>query len=148
MNKNFILNTFKKMESRGWDTLYFAIDIHDTCIKANYKAKPIPTEFFDKAERVLQRISRRSDSCLILYTCSHPAEIEEYKNFFSSKKIHFKYVNENPEAQNTAYGFFEKKFYFNFMFDDKAGFDPENDWAIIEEALDELDGITKAKKSK
>ena len=30
---------------------------------------------------------------------------------------------------------FEKKFYFNILLDDKAGFDPETDWSVIKEYL-------------
>lgn len=142
MRKKHILETFKKMGPRKWDTLFWAVDIHDTIIKANYsKTGVLPTEFFPKAKEVLQRISKRTDCRLILFTCSHPGEIEKYMKFFTDNGITFSHVNKNPEAENTAYGFFEHKFYFNFLLDDKAGFDPMEDWDIIDSALDEIDEL-------
>lgn len=145
MRRKHIINTFSKKAEKNWDTLYWAIDIHDTCIAANYKANDIPTEFYPKAKEVLQRLTSRKDCCLILFTCSHPHEIEKYIELFKTHGIEFKFVNENPDAKNTAYGYFEKKFYFNFMLDDKAGFDPNTDWAVINDALDEIDGIETKK---
>ncbi len=131
MNKNHILNTFKKIEQRGWDTLYWAVDIHDTCIKSNYSTENIPTEFFPLAKETLQILSNRPDCCLILFTCSHQHHIEQYLTLFKDCDIIFKYVNENPEVPNTELGAYDKKFYTNFYLDDKAGFDPEVDWNII-----------------
>lgn len=139
MTKKHIINTFNKKIERNWSQLYWAVDVHDTCVKANYQAGNIPKEFFPGAKEALRRITNRSDCTLILYTCSHPHEIEEYLKFFESHGIKFKFVNKNPEAVNTAFGFFEHKFYFNFLLDDKAGFDAHADWATIHTALDEIE---------
>jgi hypothetical protein len=139
MRKKHILNTFGKKAEKKWDTLYWAVDIHDTCIKANYKSNDLPTEFFPLAKEALLKIGSRPDCCLVLFTCSHPHEIEKYLEFFKSHGINFKYVNKNPEAANTAFGFFEDKFYTNFILDDKAGFDPATDWKTILDALDEVE---------
>lgn len=136
--KKHIEKIFKLKEARNWDTIYWAVDVHDTCIVANYKAGEIPTEFFPHAKEVLQMISERKDCCLILYTCSYPKEIEKYLEFFKSHNINFKYVNKNPEAENTAFGHFEVKFYFNILLEDKAGFDAEEDWIKIKEVLQTL----------
>ncbi len=138
MNKEYILKTFNKKKDRNWTQLYWAIDLHDTCLKASYD-NSIDPEFFPLAKEVLQRISNREDCCLIMYTCSYPAEIGQYRKFFKDNGINFKYVNCNPEADNTPYGFFESKFYFQFLLDDKSGFDANNDWKNIMEALDELE---------
>ncbi len=88
---------------------------------------------------MLQRLSKRKDVTLILYTCSHPHEIVEYLKFFEDNEIHFKYVNENLDCPNTAFGCFDKKFYYNIMLEDKAGFDASEDWDEIDEALNEID---------
>jgi hypothetical protein len=106
---------------------------------SNYTADEIPTQFAPHAEETLQRLSKRDDTVLIMYTCSYPAEIEKYQEFFKSRGIIFKYVNENPEAKNTAFGFFEKKLYCNIILDDKSSFDMHKDWSDIFEALDILD---------
>lgn len=141
MRRQHIINTFSKKAEKKWDTLYWAVDIHDTCIKANYKAGDIPTEFFPNAKEALTKIGNREDCCLILFTCSHPHEIEKYLDYFKSHGIKFKHVNKNPEAENTAFGFFEHKFYTNFILDDKAGFDPKQDWPMIINALEEVEYI-------
>lgn len=141
MRKKHILNTFGRKAEKKWDTLYWAVDIHDTCIKANYKAGNIPTEFFPGAKEALLKIASRPDCCLILFTCSHPHEIDKYLQYFEDHGIKFKHVNKNPEAANTAFGFFEHKFYTNFILDDKAGFDPTTDWTMIMEALEEVEYI-------
>ena len=137
--KELILKTYKIAVQRGWNCTFWAIDIHDVIIKSNYKAGDIPTEFLGDSKKVLQRISLRNDIVLILYTCSYPNEIEQYLELFRNNKINFKYVNENPECLNTGFGFFEKKFYFNVLFEDKAGFIPERDWPLVTEALDIID---------
>ncbi len=139
MNKSHILKTFNKIKERNWDTLYWAIDVHDTVIKANYSTTELPTEFFMLACEALQRLSKRSDCCLILFTCSHEHDIKKYLDFFESNGIIFKFVNENPDVPNTTLGSFDKKFYTNFYLDDKAGFDPTTDWLEIHRALDILE---------
>lgn len=144
--KKHILATYEKKIVRNWDTIYWAIDIHDTCVVANYKSGDIPTEFFPYAKKVLQRLSKRTDTKLFLYTCSHPHEIEQYFAFFNEHKIKFHWCNENPEAVNTAYGFFDKKPYSQILLDDKAGFDPFEDWKNINEALIIIDNKIRNKK--
>lgn len=139
MTRKHILNTFKKKKSHNWDTLYWSIDIHDTCILSNYSVTDVPKEFFPLAKEALLKISARKDCRLIMWTCSYPEQIKEYEEFFSSHGIKFEFVNENQSAQNTVYGFFEKKFYTNFILDDKAGFDAHTDWKIIIDALDEVE---------
>jgi hypothetical protein len=139
MNKEHILKTFKKINERNWDTLYWAVDIHDTMIKSNYSTTELPKEFFPHAKEVMQRLSNRTDCVLILFTCSHNTEIKKYLELFEANKINFKFVNENPDVPNTALGSFDEKFYTNFYLDDKAGFDPETNWLEINQALDILD---------
>lgn len=117
---------------KGWDRIYICIDIHDTMIKANYKHGQIPTEFYPHAIEVLQHLTERPDVKLILYTCSHPHEIEEYTVLFKSHGIVFDFINENPEVKTdlNGYGNYDKKPYFNVLLDDKAGFQP-HDWLGI-----------------
>jgi len=130
-------NHFNAMRSRGWDKTYWFFDIHSTILKPNYKEGDIPKEFYPKSKEVLQHISKRDDVTMILYTCSHPHEVQEYIDFFDSHNIHFEYVNENPEVVNsqTSYGCYDKKPYMNVLFEDKAGFDPDKDWRRVESVI-------------
>ncbi len=124
-------NHFKALEKHpSWGFTYWAFDLHSTIIVPNYDNVNIPKEFYPHAKEVLQMLSKRDDMVLIMYTCSHPHEIEQYLELFEENGIHFKYVNENPEVltDHNGYGYYEKKFYFNVLFEDKAGFDAENDW--------------------
>ena len=128
-----IHNAIKKAKQRGWDTTYWSIDIHDTIVEGNYKTNDIPTTFYPFAKEVLQLLTQREDVKLILFTCSHPHEIDQYIQFFESNGIHFDYINENPEVQTdlNGYGNYDKKFYFNVLMDDKAGFNPLLEWEAI-----------------
>lgn len=118
---------------RGWDRTFWAIDIHGTLIKPNYTADEIPTDTYEHAIDCLKILSDDPSVCLILYTCSHNHEILEYLEFFKSKGVNFEYINENPEVKTDlgGYGCYDKKPYFNILFEDKAGFDAETDWLRV-----------------
>lgn len=141
MIENLIKKTFDIAKKRNWDKTFWAIDVHETMIIPNYKSNDIPKVWYPYALEVMQMLSKRSDVCLILYTCSHPHEIELYNKFFKEHNIDFKYVNENPEVKTDAqgYGNYDKKFYFNVLFDDKANFDANNDWKRILDFLNSYD---------
>lgn len=134
--KKLFLETFKLKRKKNWDKIYIAVDIHGVILVPNYKTGEICTEFYPLAKDTLVKLSRRKDIELILYTCSYSHEIEQYKKLFSDNKINFKYVNENPEVENNGYGDFTKKFYFNILLDDKAGFVPAKHWKKINKIID------------
>lgn len=133
-----IRNAFKHASDRSWERTYWAVDIHGTMIVPNYKGGDVPNEFYPWAKEVLQRISQREDIVLILFTCSHPNELNQYRSLFTEHNIRFQYINENPEVTNGAYGCYDQKIYFNVLFEDKAGFDPHEDWKLVHDLLDEL----------
>lgn len=118
---------------RGWDKGYFFFDIHGTILKPNYQYGNIPKDYYPYAKEALQEISKLSDVEMVLYTCSHPHEINEYLELFETDNIRFKYVNENPEVPTdiNGYGCYDKKPYINVLFEDKAGFDPETEWKMV-----------------
>jgi len=131
--KSILTNHFEYKIVRHWDKVYYAFDIHGTILKPNYQYGNTPKDFYPMALETLQLISKLPDICMILYTCSHPHEIDEYLELFKENDIHFQYVNENPEVptDTNGYGNYDKKPYMNVLFEDKAGFDPENDWAEV-----------------
>ena len=130
-------NHFKYKEERGWDKTFWFFDIHATILKPNYTFGDIPKEFYPYAKETLQILSKLPDVELIIYTCSHPHEIEQYLDFFKENGIDFKYVNENPEVktQLNGYGCYDKKPYMNVLFEDKAGFDAETEWEEVLELI-------------
>ena len=130
-----INKTLALAKSKGWDKTFWAFDIHDTILKPNWSTEEIPTEFYPLAKEALQLITNRKDIVCMLFTCSHPHELNKYLAFFQSHSIHFDYVNENPEVSSKKYGFYERKPYFNVLFEDKAGFDPYEDWPEVLDLL-------------
>ena len=126
---------FKVSKERDWDYFYVFIDLHQTVLLPDYD-KTFVSEFYPHAKRVMQKMSNRKDMKLIMYTCSHPDEIENYINLFEDSGIHFDWINENPDVAGTKYGDFTKKPYMNVLLEDKAGFDANEDWLKIEKLLD------------
>lgn len=131
-----IEKSFKRAKQKGWNKTFWAFDIHETIILPNWKYGTIPTEFYPLAKETLQLISSRDDIVMLLFTCSHPHEIPQYVELFKKEGIHFAYVNENPEVLNEKYGYYDSKPYFNVLFEDKAGFDPYEDWGKVKELLE------------
>lgn len=131
------INHFDLKSQRGWDKTFWFFDIHSTILRPNYKAGNVPKEFYPMAKETLQYLSKLPDVEMIIYTCSHSNEVEEYLQLFEENDIHFKYVNENPEVVTDlkGYGNYDKKPYMNVLFEDKAGFDAETEWAEVYELM-------------
>jgi len=124
---------------RNWDRVYWAIDLHSTLIMPNYqRMKAEDVEYYPHSLEVMQALSERSDAKLMMYTCSWDREILEYQKRFRADGILFDWEGHNPEVNQTEYGCYTKKPYFNILLDDKAGFDPDNDWIRLLEALEQL----------
>lgn len=136
-----IRNCLENAKLKGWDKTYWAFDIHGTMLKPTFKTGVVSTEFYPYAKETLQLIGKRNDIVKIIFTCSYPHEITEYVKYFEAHGIHFDYVNENPDVCTGAYGHYERKFYFNVLFEDKAGFDPLTDWKLVYELLNTSTGI-------
>jgi hypothetical protein len=135
-----IENAFKTKVDRGWDRIYVAVDLHGTVLEPDYHSDGISTKFYPYAAETLLEFSKRSDVKLIMYTCSYPEEIGEYLTFFRSHDIIFDYINCNPEVKtgDSKHGYFEDKFYCNLLLDDKALFNPLEDWKPLLESLNML----------
>jgi len=137
LDTNFhnIPNSFKIAKQRNYNKTYWFFDIHSTILKPDYNN--VAKIYYPMAKEVLQKLSNRPDICICLYTCSYPEEIKDYLTFFENDNIVFEYTNRNPEASNTKHGFFEDKPYMNVLFEDKAGFDADVDWYIVNNLIDE-----------
>lgn len=135
---------YSDMERKGWEYIFVFMDLHSTLIKPNYEAGNIPKEFYDGALEGLKMMTNTDEIKLIMYTCSHPHEIEEYVELFKQHGVIFDYINENPEVKTNpqGYGCYDKKPYFNVLFEDKAGFYAEEDWEPINEYLADRYSVT------
>lgn len=126
-----IENAFRHKKEKRWAKTYWAFDVHGTILKPNHRRDVISTEFYPCAIEVMQMLSKRTDVIRILYTCSYPNEIDQYLELFRNNGIHFHYVNSNPEVADGGYGYYKEKFYFNVLFEDKAGFSGDTDWPDV-----------------
>ena len=135
MNPFNIKKTFEDKISRGWEKVYICIDLHDVVIEGKYKRHNEGADFGPNAVRVLQQLSYRPDVVLILWSSSHDDAVAGMLEKMKLHNIEFRYVNENPECPNTHLCDFAKKFYFNILLDDKAGFEIDRDWYLVEAAF-------------
>lgn len=125
---------FTMKKDKGWDYLYFMIDIHNTVIKPTYD-KSTDFEFFPYAKETLQLICRQKDIKTIMWTSTYPDIINQYEDKFWEYGIVFDFVNENPDFEDDYIRCFIDKFYYDIGFDDKFGFDAETDWKEIYDYL-------------
>ena len=135
MNVFNIERAFKQKAERGWDTLYWMIDLHDTIFPGMY-ASDQTYEVYDGAIEVLKWISDRPDMKIIVWTSSYASHVDEVSEYFKSEHgIALDWCNENPECGSTELADFETKPYMNVLLDDKAGFEGETDWKLIKDEL-------------
>ena len=138
-----VIKIYQKKESRGYKKLYWAIDLHNTILKFNYK-KDMAMDFYPYALGVLKLLSEDKESVLILYTATIHYQIKALLDTLEEKGIVFKYINENPEVGNSELADYSEKFCYNILLDDRAGFRPEYEWKDIYEYLNTiLDTMTE-----
>ena len=110
-------------KKKGWEKTYWAIDLHNTIIPSSYNKDKNDYKMYPFAAEALRELTKRNDVCIILFSSSFESELEKTRNFFVDYEIFIDFTNENPECPNTEYADFSKKFYFDVLIDDKAGFD-------------------------
>lgn len=132
MNIFNIERSFKMKDERNWDTLYVATDLHSTIIKPHYNDT---VEFYPDSIEVIKWFNSRPDFRVILWTSSYEPEITAFLIEAHKKGIRIDFVNSNPLEQNSKKGCFTRKFYFNILLEDRAGFVGETDWTLIKNEL-------------
>lgn len=131
MNPFNIEKAFQDKVKRGWNTLYVLIDAHGTLTKPGHDK----VEFYPGAIEVMKWFNGRKDFKVILWTSSHQKEIDALKFDAAKSGFYFDFINENPAEPNSERANFDKKFYFNILLEDKAGFVGETDWALVKSEL-------------
>lgn len=130
---------------RGWDTIYVAVDWHGTISPSTYSKDLSKISFYSGAIGALKKLSSHPKVKLILYTSSSETSCEWLIEYLRFHGVVFSYVNCNPEVKNTDTGNFDSKFYFNILLDDKAGFDPTDDWYEITKIMNLFEGNIQIK---
>ena len=125
-----IERAYRTMEERGWDTIYWAVDLHGVCLKSNYEQGGYTWHNF-WAKKVMKLISDKPENHIILWSSVHDDEKRAIVDFFWREGIVVQGFNSNIYEKNTKVSCFDEKFYFSVLLDDKAGFDPDVDWKAI-----------------
>jgi hypothetical protein len=135
MNIFNIERAFKMKKERGWSTIYWMVDLHDTVFPGKY-ASDQDFEVYDGALEVLKYISDRKDMKIIVWTSSYASHFEDVRRFFEKEHIIvLDWHNHNPECGSTELADFDTKPYFNILLDDKCGFEGETDWKLVKDEL-------------
>ena len=157
----------EKMVRGNWSEIFIAVDLHGTILKrskwrtiqngsvsetslnSDVSSSDLQSSFFPMAEMTLREISKTPGLRLILFTSSTDAKIEKYLKMFQQIGIIFCEVNCNSEViSDVQYADFSKKFYFDVLFDDKAGFDSKKDWTEIFRWVQENSEFLKTRSAK
>ena len=117
---------------RKWEKLYWGIDLHDTIITGTYNRLNSGAVIYPYAKETLDYLYNSPDHYTILWTSSYMTSIQDVVQRFD---LNFNAINCNSECPNTSLCDFQDKFYFNFLLDDKAGFDGAKDWREIYETF-------------
>lgn len=135
MNVFNIERAFKDKLRRNWEKLFVCVDAHDVILEGKYSFMNDGAAYMPNAIRVLKNLSERKDIVLILWTSSYNGPTLSILENLEKNGVHMDYVNENPECPNNHLCDFNKKFYFNVLLDDKAGFEGQTDWFLVETEL-------------
>ena len=125
-----ITRAYEVMHLRNWDTIYWAVDLHGVCMKSNYE-EGVHEFISQDAVDTLRLISSLPESKIILWSSAYDDQKPAIIEAFAREKIEIFDFNQNLEAADTKTGCFQEKFYFSILLDDKAGFEPETDWAVV-----------------
>ena len=132
-----ISTAMRKRQERGYDYLYWCIDIHGVILTPTYNLNNDGADIYGVALDALQTISADPINKIILWSSSHEAPFNKVVEDLKKLGIRVDYINKNPECPSTELCDFTKKFYFDILLDDKAGFEPNEDWEIINNFLKE-----------
>lgn len=130
-----IYNALEVKKARGYDAVYWGIDLHDTIIEGKYNRNNHGANIYPYAREVIDFLFSHPDHRVILWTSSH---MDPAFKAITDHKLKFHYLNENPECLTTDLCNFDKKFYFNIILDDKGGFEGHVDWLTIKQTLEEI----------
>lgn len=135
--RSAIERSCKKRVERGWDRTYWCIDLHGVVLPRTYSKKQTYEELPSGAYEVLTWLSQRPDHCIIVWSSTHQDDMADAVRFLKEYGVNVDYVNDNPECDSTFLSDFGRKFYFDILLDDKAGFDMDTDWYEVRDAIAE-----------
>lgn len=129
-----IQRAYTKTAERKWDRVYWALDLHDTCIKSSYQKFKYDW-LGDHTKDALQHLVACPETHLILWSSVHDDEKQHIIKFFEDNGIRVSGFNENPYEPSNNISHFDEKFYMSIIVDDKSGFCP-SEWKMIPAVVD------------
>lgn len=134
-----IQQAYIKTHNRGWPNMYWAVDLHDTCLVATYAAnEPASYEWINPyVKDALLRLAAHPETHIILWSSVHESEKAPYLKFFEDAGIRIAGFNSNPYETGSKSCCVAEKFYFSILVDDKAGFH-HGDWMHIPDFVDQV----------
>lgn len=130
-----------KRVTRGHDTTYWAIDIHDTLVPSTYTdTNKYDVTKYEYMLDTMRLLSDMPDHRIILWSSTYKIHVTEFISLLKTYNINIDYFNENPECPSNGLGDFSEKFFADIYVDDKSGMNPYEDW---EELYDHLCVINK-----
>ena len=147
------LEALRKRRERHFQYFYLAIDVHGTLFYPSKQTKidQNGSETILKIDQsdymaiypwaipTLQILTQTNSCKLILWTSTKSDRVNVYRKYLEKNGVKVAYVNENPDFIGNEYSDFSRKFCFDLLLDDKAGFDPENDWHELFKLVTETD---------
>lgn len=130
-----IQQAYEKTAERKWDRVYWALDLHGTCIKSTYQKNTYEWINEQYTKSALQRLVSHPETHLILWSSVHPDEQPHIIKFFEDSGIRVSGFNTNPMEPSNDVSYFDEKFYMSIIVDDKAGFCP-TEWLAIPNFVD------------
>ena len=131
-----VVKALDKCDKNAWPCIYWAIDLHGTLIPSSRKKGEEVLELYPDAELVLRQITQVRKDKIILFTATNFKQTDKIVDWLlKTYNIPIAAVNKNPMVPDAEYTDFSKKFYFDILLDDKAGFEPDKDWTIILDTL-------------
>jgi hypothetical protein len=135
MNIFNIERSYRDKAVRRWPNVYWCIDVHDVILEGKYSLMNEGANYMPNALKVLRMLAKKDGTKLIVWTSSYPAPISKVLDGLEKEGVEIDFVNENRDCPNDKLCDFGKKFYFNILLDDKAGFEGATDWFAIEKEL-------------
>lgn len=134
-------------KDRGHKTLYVAVDAHGTIIKPSKKTLMQTADGADNPSEVVcscgttpefefypyarMALGKMADAGVRLILWTSTLDSYGLLRRLRQEGVGITDFNDNPDFRLTPYADFSKKFYFDVLLDDKAGFDPMHDWKKI-----------------
>jgi len=130
-----IADAYIKAVSRGYNKIYYLVDLHGVIMHSSYE--PGVHEFIGGIDGIpvntLKMISNCKESVIIIWSCLHERDKPGILEQFNKVGIKVSAINNNPFEQSNSVSSFHEKPYFSVLFDDKAGFNPDEDWKNVYE---------------